>query len=196
MGLTNNHNLLSDLDTTNDPIEKIINKYQNHSSITSINKHMTHSELTFSFQPVTKEQITNLIRLLNNKKATQSSDRPTKLIKKYCVFFSEFMHKDINLCITAGNFVDDFKQAEVRPFYKKDGRRGKSKYRPISILSNASKIYERSLYNQLYNYFDKNIFSKYQCGIQYTTRTSCYVRKNENCLRQERILSSSSHRLI
>ena len=54
MGTTNNHNL-SDLDTTSDPIEKIINKYQNHPSINSINKHMTHSELTFSFQPVTKE---------------------------------------------------------------------------------------------------------------------------------------------
>ena len=62
VGITNNHSLLSDIDTTNDPIEKIISKYQNHPSITSINKHMTRSELTFSFQPVTKEQITNLIR--------------------------------------------------------------------------------------------------------------------------------------
>ena len=41
MGITNNHNLLRDLDTTNDPIEKTINKYQNHPSITSINKHDT-----------------------------------------------------------------------------------------------------------------------------------------------------------
>ena len=81
IGLTNNHNLLSDTGTTNDPIEKIINKYQNHPSITSINKHMTRSELTFLFQTGTKEQITNLIRLLNNKKAIQSTDIPTKLIK-------------------------------------------------------------------------------------------------------------------
>ena len=143
MGITNNHNLLCDLDTTNDPIEKIINKYQNHRSITSINKHMAHSELTFSFQPVTKEQITNLIRLLNNKKAIQSTDIPTKLIKEYCVFFSEFIHKDINLCIAAGKFIDDFKQAEVRPLYKKDGRTDKPNYKLISILSNVSKIYER-----------------------------------------------------
>ena len=113
MGITNNHNFLSDTDTTNDPIEKIINKYQNHPSITSINKHMTHSELTFLFQPVTKEQITNLIRLLKN-----------------VVFFSEFIHKDINLCIAAENFVDDCKQAEVRPFYKRDGKTDKSNYRP------------------------------------------------------------------
>ena len=88
------------------------------------------------------------------------------MIKKYYVFFAEFVHKDINLCIAAGNFVDDFKQAEVRPFYEKDERTDKSNYRPISFLSNVSKIYERSLYNQLYDYFDKNIFSKYQCGFR------------------------------
>ena len=127
MGITNNHNLVSDYDTTNDPMEKIINKYQNYSSITSINKHMSHSELRFSFQLVTKEQITNSIRLANNKKAMQSTDIPTKFMKEYCVFCSEFIHTDINLCIAAGNFVDDFKQVEVRPFYKKDGRTDKSK---------------------------------------------------------------------
>ena len=88
------------------------------------------------------------------------------MIKEYCVFFSEFIHKDINLCIAAGKFIDDFKQAEVRPLYKKDGRTDKSNYRPISILSNVSKVYERSLYNQLYDFFDKNIFSKYQCGFR------------------------------
>ena len=71
------------------------------------------------------------------------------------------MHKDINFCIAAGKFGDDFKQAEVRLFYKKDGRTDKSNYRPTSILSNVSKIYERSLYNQFYDYFDKNVFSKY-----------------------------------
>ena len=88
------------------------------------------------------------------------------MIKEYCVFFSEFIHKDINLCIAAGKLIDDFKQDEVRPLYKKDGKTDKSNYRPISSLSNVSKIYERSLYNQLYDYFDKNIFSKYQCGFR------------------------------
>ena len=30
---------------------------------------------------------------------------------------------------------------------------------------NVSKIHERSLFSQLYDYFDRNIFSKYQCGF-------------------------------
>ena len=63
-------------------------------------------------------------------------------------------------------FIADFKVAEVRPFYKNDRRADKSNYRPISILSNVSKIYERFLFSQLYDYFDKNIFSKYQCGFR------------------------------
>ena len=33
---------------------------------------------------------------------------------------------------------------------------------PISALWNVSKIYERSLYDQIYSYFDK-IFALYQC---------------------------------
>ena len=47
---------------------------------------------------------------------------------------------------------------------QKYGKTQKSNYRPISVLSNVSKIYERSLYDQIYSYFDK-IFSIYQCGF-------------------------------
>ena len=47
--ITNNHNFLSNIGTSNDPLKKIIDKYKNHPSITCINKHMTYSELTFNF---------------------------------------------------------------------------------------------------------------------------------------------------
>ena len=57
-----------------------------------------------------------------------------------------------------------FKKAKVRPIYKKDGRTDKYNYRPISILSNVSKIYERCICEQMYSYFHK-IFSKNQCGF-------------------------------
>ena len=168
MSITNNNNFLitTELSDTNDPLEKIIDKYKNHPSIICINKHMTSSELSFTFQPATKNQISNLIKLLNHKKAIQSTDIPTKLIKKLCDFFSEFIYKSINHCITEGNFIADFKKAEVLPLYKNNGTADKSNYLPISIFSNISKLYDRFLYSQLYDYFDKNIFSKYQCGFR------------------------------
>ena len=61
MGITNNHNFLSNTDTFDDPLEKIIDKYKNHPSITCNNKPMRDSELTFTFKAVTKNRISKLI---------------------------------------------------------------------------------------------------------------------------------------
>ena len=68
--------------------------------------------------------------------------------------------------MSEGNFRADFKEAEVHPLYENVARTGKSNYQSISILSNISKIYERCVCSQLYDYFDKNIFSQYQCSFR------------------------------
>ena len=93
---------------------------------------------------------------------TKKTDIPIKLRKEFCDFFSEFIYKSINHRIIEGNFIADFKKAEVRPPYKNGVRANKSNhmiklYRAINILSNISKIYERCLYSQLCDFFDKNI---------------------------------------
>ena len=90
MVITNNHNFLSNTYTNDDLLEKIIDKYKNHPSIIGVNKHMTNSELSFTFQPVTKYQISNLIKLLNDKKAVQSTDI---LTKEFCDFFPSLCTK-------------------------------------------------------------------------------------------------------
>ena len=41
----------------------------------------------------------------------------------------------------------------------------KKNYRPVSILANVSKIYERCLYDQIATYFE-HVFSRYQCGFR------------------------------
>ena len=48
---------------------------------------------------------------------------------------------------------------------KKDGRKEKRNYRPVSIPSNVSKVYERCLYYQIYDLFE-NKFSRYQCRFR------------------------------
>ena len=101
---------------------------------------------------------------MNIRKAVQSNDIPTKLIKEFGYLFSKYIATSINKCITGDIFVDAFKKDEVWPIYKKDGRTEKSDYRPISILSNVSKIYERCIYEPMYSYFNK-ILSKNQCGF-------------------------------
>ena len=65
---------------------------------------MTNSELNFTFQPVTKNQISKFIKLLNNKQAVQSIDIPIRLIKEFCEFFSG---------------LGDFKEVEFHQILKK-----------------------------------------------------------------------------
>ena len=61
-------------------------------------------------------------------------------------------------------FRDDIRLADVAPIYKKKSKAFKYNYRPVSVLSNISKVYERCIYDQIQTYFDK-ILSKYQCRI-------------------------------
>ena len=51
------------------------------------------------------------------------------------------------------------------PVFKKKDRNNIENYRPVSILPNFSKIYERCLYDQMYKYFN-HILSKWQCGFR------------------------------
>ena len=57
------------------------------------------------------------------------------------------------------------KNANVIPVFKKGSKNLKENYRPISILSNVSKLFERPIFNQISVYFER-IFSRFQCGFR------------------------------
>ena len=83
---------------------------------------------------------------------------------------SNFIASKVNKCINEGATVDAFKKTGVQPLYKADGKPEKWDYRPINVLFNVSKIYERCLYDQSYSYFNK-IYSRYKYGFCKGTNT-------------------------
>ena len=103
--------------------------------------------------------------MLNTKKASQLNDVSTKYIKKFCDVSTPVITDDYNNCITIGIFPEFFKTAEVILTYKKDKPTEKTNYRPISILSNISKIYERLKHDNMSDYFN-DVLSKFQCGFR------------------------------
>ena len=46
--------------------------------------------------------------------------------------------------------------AKVIPIYKKDENSVLDDYRPISLLSTVSKIFEKTVFEQVYEYFHNN----------------------------------------
>ena len=79
--------------------------------------------------------------------------------------FSYFISANFNNVVNKGVFPNELKQADIRPIYKKESRNEKEDYRPVSILPNLPKIFERCMYDQLKDHFDK-LLSKYQCGLR------------------------------
>ena len=68
---------------------------------------------------------------------------PTKIIKEESDTFSDFFHLSINVSINNGDFTSFLKLANVNHVLKKGCKNSKGNYRPISILKNISKVYER-----------------------------------------------------
>ena len=82
----------------------------------------------------------------------------TKIEKENTEIFADFPHS-FNECIKNGVFLSYFKKADTTPIYKKGF---KDDYRPVSILPNILKIFERHMVQQISSFLDK-IFSIYQC---------------------------------
>ena len=154
----------STADSIEDPILKSIVKYRCHPSILAIEMNLELNS-SFSFRQVSLNEIEKLVGNLDTSKSCQYDDIPTRIIKDNKDIFSKFLFNHVNQTLINLKFPAHLKQGDVIPIFKKGKNTCKENYRPVSILSNISKIFERVLFNQLTMFFDK-IFSKYQCGFR------------------------------
>ena len=89
----------------------------------------------------------------------QKDDIKTNLLRKNAGFFAKYAHDDINASIRSSKFLNALKHADIVPVHKKKSKLSKKNYRPISILPNIYKIYERCLYDHIATYSEKILFS-------------------------------------
>ena len=119
---------------------------------------------TFRFDFTSYEETVKKIKNLKIRKVSQKTDIPVKIIKENKDIVSYFLYHHYHNSLSCSTFPSGMKYAEVTPIHKKDDKTGKENYRPISILPNLSKVFERLIYNQIYLYF-QTIFCKFQCGF-------------------------------
>ena len=110
------------------------------------------------------------MKSLNPKKSVGIDGIPPIVLKLSATVISKPLTKIVNMSILNDTFPSLAKCATILPVHKKDARTDKKNYRPISILSSLSKVFERILHSQLTNYTN-NLLSIY---------VSAY-RKNYNC---------------
>ena len=139
------------------------------------------SEFT-AFQPTTVTDVTQMLSGLSNNKATGIDKISCKIIKIAAPAIADSLTYIFNQAITLSTFPDQWKVARVTPLYKSGQRNIPGNYRPISVLPAISKIMERILYNQIYNYLTTfGLLSNSQFGFRksHSTATALLECTNE-----------------
>ena len=144
-------------------------KYRNHPSILTIGevcKNKSNKRPLFSFSEAIRDEILKEILSLDTTKACQDTDRQTKILKENPDIFSDFLFAYYNASLVkSSKFPSIFTLADIIPVFKIGDKECKNNYRPVSILPNMLKIFERIIFSQISNYME-SFLSKYQCGFR------------------------------
>ena len=105
-------------------------------------------------EPVTFDETMKIVSSLKET-ATGYDDINAMFLKMSAEYICNPLAHICNLSFQEGVFPDSLKIANVIPLYKSDDPMFFNNYRPVSLLSVLSKVFERLMYNRLMNFLEK-----------------------------------------
>ncbi len=131
------------------------------------------TDAQFSLHCVSEEYVKYELRKLKTNKAIGLDKISAKLLKDASEVIAPSIQKLINMSITQCCFPDLWKSAKITAIFKSGNPQDCDNYRPISILPTLSKILERAVKSQLYNYLEENsLLYSQQSGFRSRRSTS------------------------
>ena len=114
-----------------------------------------------------EKEVAKLIQNLKNKKSIGHDGISNEMLKCCSPIIEKYIVKAFNRCIDLKKFPNFLKVAKVVPVFKKGERDNPENYRPISLLTSISKLFEKLLYSRMVNFFNTNkLFSPMQFGFR------------------------------
>ncbi|PNF17558.1 hypothetical protein B7P43_G15556, partial [Cryptotermes secundus] len=168
------------------------NNNNNNNPIYCLSRAFNNSFPNINLKFSTRKEIENIIKSLKPKNSHGYDEISTKLLKASSVYISSPLNHLCNKSLSSGTFPQRLKYAVMKPLFKKGERKCISNYRPISILTSFSKVFEKVMYNRLLEHLNSNnILVKEQFGFRkdLTTEKATYELTND-------ILSALNDRLI
>ena len=105
--------------------------------------------------PTDKYEIINIINDMGMKNGGVDKIN-SKVLKCISHHITDALAHLFNLCIEKTVWPNALKSAEIVPIYKSGSKNEISNYRPISLVSNLAKIFEKIIYNRFYAFINKN----------------------------------------
>ena len=122
---------------------------------------------SFHFDLVNESDVMKIVTSLKSKDSAGFDGISTKLLKILIPAILKPITLILNQSLVTGIFPNKLKIAKVVPLFKKDDNLIMDNYRPVSLLTSISKIFEKVAHNQLSLYFKQNkLFYKGQYGFR------------------------------
>ncbi len=121
----------------------------------------------FVFAQISQINVATSLRQLKVSKATGMDNIPAKILKMSADIIAPSLTAIFNLSLNSCTYVNAWKMARITPIFKSEDSQKCENYRPISILPIISKIFEKEVFDQLYEHLSQNLLlSKYQSGFR------------------------------
>ena len=115
----------------------------------------------------------SIIELMNPRKSVGPYSIPVKLFKIIKVPISRLLAIMVNESFIYGYFPNKLKTSKVIPLHIKGSTQNTNNYRPISLLSVFSKIFEKLMHQRIYKFLEThNILYPSQFGFHIKHSTS------------------------
>jgi len=112
-------------------------------------------------------EISSIIKSIKTKNTYGYDEVSTRILKISSNYITSPLTYICNRVILSGHFLDRLKFSVVKPVYKKGDRTKYSNYRPISLLTSFSKIFEKTIYFRLTEYLlNIKILTENQYGFR------------------------------
>ena len=134
---------VNECDSLEDPVEIATQKFKNNPIITSIKENIVSPDI-FKFHKINLDDILKELNNLDRTKNETFGDIPFKCLKSSSNEIAlHLLHIWNHQIIDQNIFQSLLKLADVTPVFKKGDPQSIKNYRPVSVLLNVLKVFER-----------------------------------------------------
>ena len=149
--------------------------FENSSSLKNLRP---NDSVKFEFGATTTVEVNSRLKKLNSKSAPGSIGIEANVFKECSDELTPIICELFNLCLKQNSIPHEWKISHVTPIYKGKGNKSSlENYRPITIISPLSKVFESVIGAKMRFYFEsKNILHQDQNGFR--EGRSCHLALN------------------